>query len=393
MDNQFNQHHYHRSRSWFTRKRTGIIIVVLLLLISGGAAGVAYHYYQVQPAPKPAKTIPVKKHTDTVALAKPLHLTQTKAHQAIVIDAQTGQVLGEKNANQQVGIASESKILTAYAVLKAIKAKKITWDTKVPITKKSDWSHKDPNVYAHLDVHEGEKLPVRTLFNAMYTLSANDAAFALADFMKPKDLTQQQALTKWAQELNLNGSKWFNAAGQLNRNAGDYEVKHQKWDAENTASVAQVAKMTYQNLQISPELHQDYHDLEFVYHPTPEQSKSLETELSRFQKGIKSHLNNPLNISFKNYKTGSSPKYGGGISAFMQAPDGHQFIVVVDGAGPYISRAPRFQESVNALNEVLAHKQPISFKKGQEVKNLKTIDEPHAHSTQIEKKSVYWNDK
>ncbi|USS88170.1 serine hydrolase [Fructilactobacillus hinvesii] len=393
MDNQSQPHRAKQRRAPLGGTRSWIIIGLLLIIIGSGAVGMIVHFHHESQATHPVKTVSSKKHTDTVKLAKPLHLTNTKAQQAMVIDAQTGQVLGTKNAHQQVGIASESKMLTAYAVLKAIKTKRITWNTEVPITKQSDWSHKDSNVYAHLDVHEGEKLPVRTLFNAMYTLSANDAAFALADFMKPKNLTQQQALTKWAQELNLNGSKWLNAAGQLNKNAGDYEVKQQHPDAENMASVTQIAKIAYRNLQMGPELHEDYHELDFVYQPMPHDSKALETELSRFQKGVKPHLNNPLNLSFKNFKTGSSPKYGGGISALMQTPDGHEFIVVVDGAGSYISRFPRFQESVNALTEVLQRKQPISFKKNQRVQQLYTIDEPQAHVETIKKPTVYWNDK
>ncbi|USS93271.1 serine hydrolase [Fructilactobacillus ixorae] len=368
-------------RSWKWLLGGGIILAL-------GSGGLAYQLRE--PAVKRTpKTVPVTKNAPTITAANPIPL-KTSAKEAIVIDAHTGQILGEKRAHRQVGIASESKLLTANAVLKAIRAKKISWATMVPITKKSDWSKKDPNVYAHLDVHEGQRLPVRTLFNAMYTFSANDAAFALADFVKPPRLTQQQALQKWAKELRLTNSQWYNAAGQLNRNAGAYEVPHQKFTAENQASVAQIAKVTYQNLKLDPAMSQDFQADELVYHPTERETRAKPTEFSRFRKGTRPYLHNPLNLTFKNFKTGSTPKYGGGVAALMKDQAGHELIVVVNGAGNYISRFPRFQTSVTAATQVLEQTQPMELKTHQRIQNLSTIKHPHAQSRKLEHPGIYW---
>ena len=119
------------------------------------------------------------------AIAKPLQIKQDVSS-AIVIDASTGQILAEKNADKLGPIASQSKLLTAYEVLKAIDSGKIKWSDKVMISKKADLFKKDSRMFSHLAVKAGDRLTVRELYNTMITLSANDAAFALAEYLTPK---------------------------------------------------------------------------------------------------------------------------------------------------------------------------------------------------------------
>ena len=127
------------------------------------------------------------------AIAKPLEIKQDVSS-AIVIDASTGQILAVKNADKLGPIASQSKLLTAYAVLKAINSGKIKWSDKVTISKKADLSKQDSHLFSHLAVKAGDRLTVRELYNTMITLSANDAAFALAEYMTPKNMTTAKAL-------------------------------------------------------------------------------------------------------------------------------------------------------------------------------------------------------
>ena len=56
------------------------------------------------------------------------------AKHAIAIEATTGKVLYEKDATTPDGVASMTKILTAYMVYKAVDQGKITWDTEVDIS-------------------------------------------------------------------------------------------------------------------------------------------------------------------------------------------------------------------------------------------------------------------
>ena len=58
---------------------------------------------------------------------------------AILIDAETGKILYEKNADASLGIASMTKMMTEYLLFEAIEAGKITWDQQYSVT---DYTYK-----------------------------------------------------------------------------------------------------------------------------------------------------------------------------------------------------------------------------------------------------------
>lgn len=53
------------------------------------------------------------------------------AKAAIAVDATTGQVMYSKNAQEALPVASMSKLLTTYLVLKAIHSGKLSWNDKI----------------------------------------------------------------------------------------------------------------------------------------------------------------------------------------------------------------------------------------------------------------------
>lgn len=67
----------------------------------------------------------------TTAQEKPY---DSKALQAILIDARTGAVMFEKDADTAVPPASISKLMTMIMVFEALKANKITLDTEITIS-------------------------------------------------------------------------------------------------------------------------------------------------------------------------------------------------------------------------------------------------------------------
>ncbi|NLS37993.1 D-alanyl-D-alanine carboxypeptidase [Fructobacillus tropaeoli] len=292
---------------------------------------------------------------------------QVAARNAIVIDAKTGQVLGEKGADKQIGIASQSKMLTAYGILQGIKKKRFTWDSLVTITQQSDWSQKDTATFSHLEISAGQKIAVKELFAAMFTSSANDAALALADFAKEQNQTQQQALEGWAKDLKLTGSKWYNAAGQVNKDAFDYQVKNADPDAENTASVKQLAILAYQIIREDPNIRSYYEKRGLVYHPSANETKIKLTEGAKFDQEIKAKLSNPKNLTFEGLKTGSTPASGGALTGLIKDQSGHEFITVVSGAGRYTDQVQRYQNTIDVVNQVLDHYTPVTYQKGQAV--------------------------
>ncbi|WP_413627969.1 serine hydrolase [Fructilactobacillus vespulae] len=324
-----------------------VALGTIILISLGIWGGVTYHRENSQQVAKTAKKIPEPK-------VKPIPLTVPTKH-AIVIDAKTGQVLGEKDSDTLVGIASQSKMLTSYQVLKRIKSGKLHWDDKVQIDKKEDWSKKNNDTYAHLDMHEGQSISVKDLFNAMYTNSANDAALALADYLTPKNMTQQQVLKKWAKELHLKGSTWYNAAGQVNEDAFDYQIKKDPAKAENLATARQLAILAKKNIDLYPEIRNLYVNGEktLYYHPEPGDEKMRRTEYARLKEDILPHLKNPLDLTFEGLKTGSTPNSGGAFTGLMKDKTGREYITVVSGSGAYTNRSQRYQDTIDVVNEVI----------------------------------------
>lgn len=101
------------------------------------------------------------------------------AKHAIAIETTTGKVLYEKDATTPDGVASMTKILTAYMVYKAVDQGKITWDTEVGI---SDYPF---NLTVNSEVSnvplDSRKYTVKQLLDATLISSANSAAIALAE--------------------------------------------------------------------------------------------------------------------------------------------------------------------------------------------------------------------
>jgi len=62
-------------------------------------------------------------------------VTKVPARAAFVMDATSGQVLYQQNADKKYPIASLSKLLTVYLTVKAINDGQIGWNDPVPMSK------------------------------------------------------------------------------------------------------------------------------------------------------------------------------------------------------------------------------------------------------------------
>ena len=161
------------------------------------------------------------------------------AKHAIAIESTTGKVLYEKDATTPDGVASMTKILTAYMVYKAIDQGKITWDTEVNI---SDYPF---NLTVDSEVSnvplDSRKYTVKQLLDATLISSANSAAIALAEKISGTESafvdTMKAQLKKWG----ITDAKLYNASGLNNKYLGDNRYPGSKPDDENTMSALDVA--------------------------------------------------------------------------------------------------------------------------------------------------------
>jgi len=96
---------------------------------------------------------------------------------AMLIEFETGQVLYEVNADEALPMASMTKLMTEYIVLKEIANGRLSWDTVITVSPEAaDTDPSESQIY----LAAGDKHTVKDLYIAMAVGSANDATKALA---------------------------------------------------------------------------------------------------------------------------------------------------------------------------------------------------------------------
>ncbi|KMY46613.1 D-alanyl-D-alanine carboxypeptidase [Bacillus sp. FJAT-27916] len=174
------------------------------------------------------------------------------AEAAILIDAETGQILYEKNADKLLGVASMSKMMTEYLVLEAIDKGKISWDQKVTI---DEYVHKlsaAPGL-SNIGLTQGETYTVKELYEAMAIFSGNAATVALAQLVGGTEKNFVKLMNEKANELGLKDYNFVNSSGLNNSSLlGEYPAGNE--DDENLMSARATAKLSYQLLKDYPEV-------------------------------------------------------------------------------------------------------------------------------------------
>lgn len=101
------------------------------------------------------------------------------ARQYILIDLASNQVLAEREADAQAEPASLTKLMTAYLVFEAIKAKKLTPEQPVAVSQRAWAQRKGGGSLMFIDTTM--KPTVNELLHGLIVQSGNDAAVALAE--------------------------------------------------------------------------------------------------------------------------------------------------------------------------------------------------------------------
>ena len=137
--------------------------------------------------------------------------TELVAEAGIVMDADTGAVLFQKNAHNREYPASITKVLTALVVL-----------DNCELTENVTFSHDDVyNVDAgssNAQIDEGDVLTVEDCLHALLLKSANEAANALACHVAGSREAFAELMNKKAQSLGCTDSHFTNPSGLFNEN-------------------------------------------------------------------------------------------------------------------------------------------------------------------------------
>ena len=133
---------------------------------------------------------------------------QLAATAYLLIDAHTGQVLVEHNADKQIPPASLTKMMTAYIVSEEIEKGSIKEQDQVPISEKA-WRKGGSKMF----VKVGDKVPVIDLLRGVIIQSGNDASIALAEFVSGSEEVFAQVMNQQAELIGMQDTNFVNATG------------------------------------------------------------------------------------------------------------------------------------------------------------------------------------
>ena len=133
---------------------------------------------------------------------------ETQAKSVILMEAVTGKVLYEDNADEPLPPASVTKIMTLLLVLEDLDAGKIKLSDTVSVSKRAA-SMGGSQVY----LEEGEQMSVDELLKCVTVASANDAAAALAEYVSGSLESFVARMNKRAAELGMTRTHFENTNG------------------------------------------------------------------------------------------------------------------------------------------------------------------------------------
>lgn len=129
----------------------------------------------------------------------------------IVIDAKTGKVLYEDNADAPRYPASLTKMMTLYLVFEAMDSGRISKNTRIPFSRNA--AAEPPT---KLGVPAGHSITVEQAIKALVTRSANDVATAVAEFLGGSEARFAETMTRKARQLGMASTTFRNAHGLPN---------------------------------------------------------------------------------------------------------------------------------------------------------------------------------
>ena len=127
---------------------------------------------------------------------------------AVLMEAQSGKVLYQMNADQALPPASVTKVMTLLLVMEAIDEGKISLNDTVVAS-----AHACSMGGSQIYLKEGEQMSVEDLLKSVVIASANDAAVALAEYVAGTEEAFVQMMNKKAGELGLTSTHFENTNG------------------------------------------------------------------------------------------------------------------------------------------------------------------------------------
>lgn len=126
----------------------------------------------------------------------------------ILIEANSGRIIYEKEKDKQVAVASMTKMVAQIIILENIEAGKIKWDDVITVSKNAE-EMGGSQIY----LQQGEKMTVEDLMKGISMASGNDATVAMAEVISGTEERFVKLMNQKVKELGLKNTAFKNCTG------------------------------------------------------------------------------------------------------------------------------------------------------------------------------------
>jgi len=241
----------------------------------------------------------------------------TRAKAAILMDADTGAILFQHNADELLPPASMSKLMTLAVVFRAIKAGRLSLDDEFVVSEHAWRTGGAPSRTSAMFVPINTKATISDLVQGMIVQSGNDAAIAIAEGISGTEESFAKRMMVEARRIGLTKSTFKNPTGF--------------YHPDHLMTAREIALLSRYIIQEYPEFYKIFSQKRFPY------------------RRHKFYNRNPLlsaGIGVDGLKTGYIKASGYGMAASAKQ-DGKRLIAVVMGLP---TKSARKSETLKLLN-------------------------------------------
>lgn len=168
-------------------------------------------------------------------LALPLMFLSLSLHAAIpappaleassfaLLDYDSGELLAASNADQRVGPASITKVMTAYVVLEEVRQGRMKLADTAFVSEKA-WRQGIDSSESRMFVQVGTRVGLEELLHGIITQSGNDASVVLAEHVAGSEDAFAELMNQQAAKLGMKNTHFTNAPGMPD--AQHYSTAH-----------------------------------------------------------------------------------------------------------------------------------------------------------------------
>jgi D-alanyl-D-alanine carboxypeptidase (penicillin-binding protein 5/6) len=194
-----------------------------------------------------------------VLTAAPLPVPKPPALSArayILVDYQSGVVLGEQKADERMEPASITKLMTAYALFHELQGGKIKLSDMITISETA-WRTQGSRMF----VEVGKQVSVENLIQGMIVQSGNDATVALAEQVAGSEATFAELMNRYAQQLGMKNTHFVNSTGMP--------------DPQHYTTARDIAILGSAIIREYPQYYKWYSQREFVFNGITQSNRNM----------------------------------------------------------------------------------------------------------------------